>query len=139
MVNYGFDSFVLMNVGFLLLFGNIALIIIYAGVAIAAIHQVFSLTYLLADKVIRWIGGQAEQSMVEKAMDETKKASESAASSTGAIMKGAAETSLKYAKMAMEKAKDSMDEPDEDGGDDDGEVSLGEEAGPAEEAGGLSG
>jgi conjugal transfer/type IV secretion protein DotA/TraY len=138
MVNYGFESFVLMNVGFLLLFGNIALIIIYAGVAIAAIHQVFSLTYVLADKVIRWIGGQAEQSMVEKAMDETKKASDSAASSTGAIMKGAAENSLKYAKMAMEKAQEMQGTPDEDLKDDGGDTSLGD-AGEAGETGSSGG
>lgn len=103
MINYGFEAFVLMNVGAMMLFGNIALIVIYAGVAITAIHQTFSLTHVLADKVIRWIGGQAEQSQVESMMQDAKKASETAAESTGAVMKGAGEQVIDKAKGAVEK------------------------------------
>ncbi len=133
MINYGFESFVIMNMGDLMLFGNIALIIIYAGVAIAAVHQSFSLTYVLADKVIRWIGGQAEQSQVEKAMEETKKSAETAASSTGAVMKGAGEALVDYAKSAVKKGSG---EGEGEGKSKGGGVSLADTGGPKAPSGG---
>ncbi|HET9843327.1 MAG TPA: DotA/TraY family protein, partial [Gammaproteobacteria bacterium] len=105
MINFGFEGVVLMQIGALLLFGNIALIVIYAGICVTAIHQVFSLIYILPDRVIRWIGGQAEQSMVERAMEETKKAAETATHATQQVMKGTTEGIVSAGKMAVEKGK----------------------------------
>ncbi len=105
MINFGFEAFMAQAFSgmALLLFGNLAIVIIYAGVLVAVIHQVFSLTYILPDKVIRWIGGQAEQSQVEKLTQEAKKSADTAASTTGGMMKGASQGSMEGAK-AMQKA-----------------------------------
>lgn len=109
-LNYGFEAFVILNVGVLLLFGNIALIVIYAGISIAVFHQIFSLISALPDHVIRWIGGQAEESAAEKMMQEVEEASQSAAKTTEGMMKGMTQGASAISQKGADKSEDSYDQ-----------------------------
>lgn len=46
------------------IFGFIALILVYTGLAVALVHEAFSLIYLLPDKTLRWMGGTPESTDV---------------------------------------------------------------------------
>jgi conjugal transfer/type IV secretion protein DotA/TraY len=46
------------------IFGFIALILVYTGLAVALVHEAFSLIYLLPDKTLRWMGGSPESTDV---------------------------------------------------------------------------
>lgn len=107
MVNYGIQMFVINTASNLMVFGSLAIIVVYAGIAVAVIQTVFSLIYVIPDKVIRWIGGQAEQSSVESQLQKVEKASESGAQASGGLMKGGMEgiqTGLGKLKEAQNKA-----------------------------------
>ena len=60
MLNFGFKEMVLANIHGIGVFGCIALIVFYCGVVTVIIHQSFGLIYQIPDKVLRWMGGQAE-------------------------------------------------------------------------------
>ncbi len=78
-------------------FGPIILIMIFVGAAMAITNTSFSLIYLLPDKVIRWIGGHAEQSTVASDMHKAKQGFDSSAQ-TGQQAVAAAATKLGDAK-----------------------------------------
>lgn len=69
------------------IFGQIILIGLYTGLAIAIIHECFSLIYVLPDKIIRWIGHSAEPSSVKASLQEAReglhKSGETAKSTLG--------------------------------------------------------
>lgn len=61
MLNYGFASSIesslrLNTIG---LFGPVAIFTLYVGLAIAIVHECFSLIYKLPDQVLRWIGSNS--------------------------------------------------------------------------------
>jgi uncharacterized membrane protein YgcG len=87
MINFGFASTVNSATGGLGLFGSIAMVVVYAGIVMTAVHQCFSLIYKLPDNIMRWIGGQAEQSKVEQATQEIQSSSENAAKTSADGMK----------------------------------------------------
>lgn len=89
MLNYGYFATLSSNTQSTGLFGSLATLGLYGGVAIAIIHECFSLIHVLPDKIIRWIGGQAEQSNVKQLVAEAKKGAEKGAEVGAGIMKGA--------------------------------------------------
>lgn len=101
MLNYGFFATVEASVGGIGIFGTIALLALYGGTALALIHECFSLIYILPDKIIRWLGGQAEQSQVKQHLAEAKKSVDKGSEIGAGIMKGSAG-------FAVDKAKDPM-------------------------------
>jgi len=98
MINHGFMITMDAAVGFLGIFGSIALIMFYTAIIISAISESFSLIHVIPDKVIRWIGGSAESSGVKEKMGEAKQASQKGAEVGAGMMKGA--TSWQSEKMA---------------------------------------
>ncbi len=105
MLNYGFFATVESSVHGLGVFGCIALLTLYAGVAIAIIHECFSLIHVLPDKIMRWIGGQTEQSKVQNLMQEAKKSAEKGHEIGGELMKGSAGMVQTLGKKAKGKGK----------------------------------
>ncbi len=65
MLNFGFagtlKASISMGFG---IFGFIALLMLYTGIAIAMVHEAFSLIYVLPDKTLRWMGGTPESTEV---------------------------------------------------------------------------
>lgn len=60
MLNAAFWSTMMSSTGGSLqvgVFGLIAILLLYASVAVAMVHEAFSLIYLVPNKVMRWIGG----------------------------------------------------------------------------------
>lgn len=108
MLNYGFFATVQASVNGIGIFGSIALLTLYGGTALAIIHECFSLIHILPDKIIRWIGGQAEQSQVKQQLAEAKKSTEKGAEIGGGIMKGSAGFMQEQGKKAM-KGEGGMD------------------------------
>jgi defect in organelle trafficking protein DotA len=90
MLNYSFAATLKASTGSLGLFSLIAVVCIYGGMAIAIIHECFSLIYVLPDKIIRWIGGSEERSNVKGSVQEVKGAAEKGAEIGGTMMKGSA-------------------------------------------------
>lgn len=105
MLNYGFFATVDASVHGIGVFGCIALLTLYAGVAVAIIHECFSLIHVLPDKIMRWIGGQAEQSQVKQLMQEAKKSAEKGHEIGGELMKGSAGMVTALGKKAKGKGK----------------------------------
>lgn len=88
MINYGFMATVNASIGGLGIFGIIALIMIYCGVILSVISECFSLIHVLPDKIVRWIGGQAEASGVKEKLQESKAATQKGAEAGAGLMKG---------------------------------------------------
>ncbi|MCS5711140.1 DotA/TraY family protein [Candidatus Berkiella aquae] len=53
-------------------FGLIAILLMYAGVATGMVHEAFSLIYLVPNKVMRWIGASGEQDDAMSKVQELK-------------------------------------------------------------------
>ncbi len=115
MMNFTFIgslSAAMRNIG---IFGSIAVVTLYVGVMTTVVNQVFSLIYVLPDKVIRWIGGHAEQSSVERAMGEAQRSAESGAKTGSDIMKHST-AAVKGAGKLASNAQKSKAKKDDDGG-----------------------
>jgi len=61
MLNYGFASTIesSLRLGSIGLFGPVAIFTLYVGLAIAIVHECFSLIYKLPDQALRWIGSSS--------------------------------------------------------------------------------
>ncbi len=61
MLNYGFASTInsSLRVDTIGLFGPVAIFTLYVGLAVAIVHECFSLIYKLPDQVLRWIGSNS--------------------------------------------------------------------------------
>ncbi len=90
------------------LFGALALIGLYGGVAVAIAHECFTLIYILPDRVLRWIGGQAEQSSVAHAEREARQASEKGSRTSGEMGKDAAMQLAKKSQNMHQKMGEKM-------------------------------
>ncbi len=88
MLNYGFFSTLSSATHGAGLFGAIATVALYGGICLAIINECFSLIHVLPDKIVRWIGGQAEQSRTKELMADAKKGYEKGVEAGGAVMKG---------------------------------------------------
>ncbi len=91
MINYGFSATLDASVAGVGLFGLIAVIALYGGLVLAVVHECFSLVYVLPDKILRWIGGQAEQSSVAGQVKELEKSTQKGAEVASGVMKGSAQ------------------------------------------------
>jgi conjugal transfer/type IV secretion protein DotA/TraY len=80
MINFGFAGTIEASLTGIGLFGAVAIVVLYAGIAIITVHESFSLIHVIPDKVIRWIGGQVQDSMVGRAMKEADEAGQTAGS-----------------------------------------------------------
>lgn len=107
MINFGFEGTIESSVFGIGLFGSIALIVLYAGIVTVAVHECFSLIHVLPDKVIRWIGGQVEQSSVARAAQQVQAKAESAAKVSGQTMK----STLKWIEEKKEDTKGAPKAP----------------------------
>jgi len=103
MVNFGFNATVQASTVGIGIFGAIALIAIYAGLVIAIIHECFSLIYIIPDKILRWISGQAEHSAVKQQVQEVKQSVDKGGEMSGSMMKS---TGTKLGGMALKKTGD---------------------------------
>lgn len=91
MINYGFSATLSASVAGVGMFGLIAIIALYGGLMLAVVHECFSLVYVLPDKILRWIGGQAEQSSVAGQVKELEKSTQKGAEVASGVMKGSAQ------------------------------------------------
>lgn len=100
MLNFGFWATLMASTGGadgVGVFGMVAVIMIYAGLATGLVHEAFSLIYLLPNKVLRWMGGSPED---EEAGKQAKELKGSVATGAG-IGKGAMTTMLTGAEKTM--------------------------------------
>lgn len=110
MLNYSFSATLSMSVGAIGVFGAVALIVFYSGIAITIVHKSFSLIHFLPDRVLRWIGGQAEQFGQADARDEqsTRQMAETGAKASQSLGQAAMDKVQSSNEKAMEKAKKGM-------------------------------
>ena len=100
MLNYGFTDVLYNSLGSFGLFGSISLVVMYAGLFIAFIHEAFSLIYVLPDKAIRWMGGTQEQTGVSDLLKKAEQASEKGGQVSDQVAKGAIGGAMKGAQKA---------------------------------------
>jgi conjugal transfer/type IV secretion protein DotA/TraY len=104
MLNYGFFATLSSSVNGVGLFGVLATLGLYGGTCLAIINECFTLIHVLPDKIVRWIGGQAEQSNVKSQMAEAKKGLEKGAEAGAGIMKGVSGVMEKQAEEYKKKS-----------------------------------
>ncbi len=98
MLDFGFKEYIMASIDGIGVFGAIAIVIIYCGVMITIVHQCFSLIYAIPDKVLRWMGGQAETSDVGSKVQQIRGSADKAGQVGGAMMKGGAAAAQKASK-----------------------------------------
>lgn len=108
MINFGFSATTEASLAGIGLFGIIALITLYGGLALAIVHECFSLIYVLPDKVLRWIGGQVEQSQVAQQVRELEKSVDKGSQIGSSLMKGSASMAGKAGDKAMSGASPGL-------------------------------
>jgi len=69
------------------IFGLIAVLLLYAGIAVGMVHEAFSLIYLVPNKVMRWIGGDSSGDDPMKKVQELKGSVQKGAGIGGGLMK----------------------------------------------------
>ena len=89
MLNFGFSYVLLVQITGIGLFGAVAVICLYSALCLAILHECFSMIYILPDKVMTWMGGQAEHSKVMDNVKQAKGYQEKGASTGSSILKGA--------------------------------------------------
>ncbi|MGE3318828.1 MAG: DotA/TraY family protein [Candidatus Berkiella sp.] len=90
MLNAGFWSTMLAATGGssgIGIFGLIAVLLLYAGIALGMVHEAFSLIYLVPNKVMRWIGGDSSGDDPMKKVQELKGSVQKGAGIGGGLMK----------------------------------------------------
>ncbi|MFO1258842.1 MAG: DotA/TraY family protein [Gammaproteobacteria bacterium] len=88
MINFGFKAVIESSLTGIGIFGAVAIVVIYCGIAIITVQECFALIYILPDKVIRWIGGQIEKSNVAENVQKAKGYMDKGADAGLQIMKG---------------------------------------------------
>ncbi len=68
-------------------FGLIAVLLLYASIALGMVHEAFSLIYLVPNKVMRWIGAGGEQDDPMSKVKELKGSVQKGAGIGGGLMK----------------------------------------------------
>lgn len=90
MLNAGFWSTMLAATGGssgIGVFGLIAILLLYASLAVGMVHEAFSLIYLVPNKVMRWIGGDSSGDDPMKKVQELKGSVQKGAGIGGGLMK----------------------------------------------------
>lgn len=98
MLNYGFTNVLNTTILGIGLFGAIAIVIMYAGILIAIVHEAFSLIYVLPDKALRWMGGHAESPDIAGNLKKIEGNVDAAAKVSSGLAKGATSAAMKTAK-----------------------------------------
>ncbi|MBS0286310.1 MAG: DotA/TraY family protein [Proteobacteria bacterium] len=95
-LNFGFSGALKMSlVSGVGPFGFIAILMMYTAIAVALVHESFSLIYVLPDKVVRWMGGQGEGSEAGHLAKEMQAAHDKGAQVGESAMKGGFDTATK--------------------------------------------
>jgi conjugal transfer/type IV secretion protein DotA/TraY len=92
MLNFGFSGALQMSVagnGAVGPFGFVAILMMYSGIAVALVHECFSLIYVLPDKVLRWMGAGGESTEAGQHAKEMEGAHDKGAAVGKGAMKGA--------------------------------------------------
>jgi conjugal transfer/type IV secretion protein DotA/TraY len=98
------------------LFSAVAVIILYGGLAIILVNKSFSLIHHIPDKILRWIGGQAEQfgesskADLDKTEQTANKGIEAGTTALKATASFAGEMMQKSAERIIEKNKEKEKE-----------------------------
>ena len=117
LIKYSFAGVVHSQLTGIGLFGSIALIVIYGGIAISIAHECFTLIYEIPDKTLRWIGGSPEQSSVAKNEQEIRRGSEQGAQASMGVAQGSAQQIQKWRGDIMKnKGQGQGGVSDDDGG-----------------------
>ncbi len=98
MLNYGFQNVLSTTILGIGLFGAIAVVIMYAGILIAIVHEAFSLIYVLPDKALRWMGAQGEGADIAGNLKKIEGNVDTAAKISSGLAKGASSAAMKAAK-----------------------------------------
>lgn len=88
MINFGFEAVIVSSLTGIGIFGAVAIVLIYCGIAIITVQECFALIYILPDKAIRWIGGQIEKSGVAENVQKAKGYLDKGSNAGLQIMKG---------------------------------------------------
>ncbi|HKY70152.1 MAG TPA: DotA/TraY family protein [Gammaproteobacteria bacterium] len=111
MFNFSFSGTVVASQSYIGFFGIIVLVVLYCGLAIMMVHESFSLIYVIPDKILRWIGGQTEQSIAARRVPELEAEYVEQGAEIGKdVMKGAMSFAVDKAKqkVAKQKEKEAM-------------------------------
>ena len=98
MLNYGFVNVLNTTILGIGLFGAIAIIVIYAGVLTAIVHEAFSLIYVLPEKALRWMGATGENVDIVGNLKKIEGSADTGAKTSGGVAKGATSAAMKMAK-----------------------------------------
>ncbi|MGE4349434.1 MAG: DotA/TraY family protein [Candidatus Berkiella sp.] len=142
MINYGFSATIEASIAGIGIFGVIALVTLYGGLILAVIHECFSLIHVLPDKILRWIGGQVEQSSVGQQVKELEKSVEKGAEVGSSLMKGTAAIAGSVIQGQMEGGGGGLTTiiekiTEKMGGDDGGKMDMGDGPGGGAEGPGA--
>jgi hypothetical protein len=89
LVNFGFIS--ALNAGTTAtIFSILAVLVVYVFIVITIVNKAFSLIYLLANQIMRWIGGQPEHTDTDALVREVKTGFDSTVGRDQALMNRAA-------------------------------------------------
>ncbi len=69
------------------IFGLIAILLLYASIAMGMVHEAFSLIYLVPNKVMRWIGAGGDQDEAMSKVKELKGSTQKGAGMGSGLMK----------------------------------------------------
>ncbi|MFO1258846.1 MAG: DotA/TraY family protein [Gammaproteobacteria bacterium] len=89
MLHFGFEYVLLTQITGIGIFGAVAIVILYCGMALTIVHECFSMIFIVPDKVLTWMGGHAEHSKVMENVKQAKGYQDKAAGSSSSLMKGA--------------------------------------------------
>ena len=96
------------------IFAPFIIVIIYVAFLVSVVDMCFSLIYALPDRIMRWIGGQAEQSTAAQQERQTKQSFDQGAQQTQAIATQVAGAAIKLGKEAKDKADKKSEEEGKD-------------------------
>ncbi len=100
MLNYGFVNVLNTTILGIGVFGAIAIIVIYAGVLTAIVHEAFSLIYVLPEKALRWMGATGENVDIVGNLKKIEGSADTGAKTSGGLAKGATSAGMKLVDMA---------------------------------------
>lgn len=91
MLNFGFIEALNMNTGYFGIFAWLAFLMIYVTTVSTIINESFSLVYVIPDKLLRMMGGQAEMSQVAQLVQKVKQGHDQGAQMSQQAATGATE------------------------------------------------